>query len=83
MEVLSPSTRSKDQVLKLNKYMNAGCKEIWIVDPDNERVTVYYFEGENWPYIYNFDDKVPVGISEGKCEVDFAKVKEKVSWIPE
>jgi hypothetical protein len=24
-----------------------------------------------------------VGISEGKCEVDFAKVKEKVSWIPE
>ena len=83
MEVLSPSTRSKDQVLKLNKYMNAGCKEVWIVDPDNERVTVYYFEGENWPHIYTFDDKVPVGISEGKCEVDFSRVKEMVSWIPE
>ena len=81
MEVLSPSTRKKDQVIKLNKFMNAGCKEVWIVDPDNERVTVYDFEGDNWPYIYTFNDKVPVAISKGKCEVDFAKVKERISWM--
>ena len=83
MEVLSPSTRSKDQVLKLNKYMNAGCKEYWIVDLYNERIIAYDFEnidGENWPHQFGFDDKVPVAISHGKCEVDFSRVKDKINW---
>ena len=38
LEILSPSTRSKDMLLKLYKYQNAGVKEYWIVDPDHETV---------------------------------------------
>ena len=34
VEVLSPSTRKKDMYLKLFKYMNAGVREYWIVDPE-------------------------------------------------
>ena len=80
MEVLSPSTRKKDMVLKLHKYEQAGCKEYWIVDPKNERVTVYIFDDDDIVHLYTFDDKVPVGISNGECEVDFKAIKDRLNW---
>ena len=80
MEVLSPSTRKKDMVLKLHKYEQAGCKEYWIIDPKNERVTVYIFDDDDIVHLYTFDDKVPVGISNGECEVDFRIIKDRLNW---
>ena len=44
VEVLSPSTRGKDMVKKLNLYMNSGVGEYWVVDTDNKQVQVYLFE---------------------------------------
>ncbi|MDO4869478.1 MAG: Uma2 family endonuclease [Bacillota bacterium] len=81
LEVLSKSTRSKDQVLKLQKYMSAGCREYWIVDIDNHRVMVYDFEGDSWPAIYPFAGKVPVGLSEGKCSIDFDKINKQLQKL--
>jgi Uma2 family endonuclease len=81
LEVLSPSTRAKDQVIKLKKYQEAGCEEYWIVDIENRRVLVYLFKNENWPDIYSFDDRVPVGISEGLCEIDFTKVEKEIARV--
>ena len=33
VEVLSPSTRRKDHVLKRSKYQDAGVQSYWIIDP--------------------------------------------------
>lgn len=44
VEILSPSTRSKDMVDKLNTYMLSGVKEFWIVDPRKKIVLVYGFK---------------------------------------
>lgn len=41
VEVLSPSTRGKDMVKKLDLYMQCGVKEYWLVDPANESIMVY------------------------------------------
>ena len=47
VEILSPSTRSKDGVKKLDLYMESGMEEFWIIDPKAESVIVYSFkEGE-------------------------------------
>ncbi len=47
VEILSPSTRSKDRVKKLDLYMESGIKEYWIIDPKTKTVMVYsYKEGE-------------------------------------
>ena len=78
MEVLSPSTKDKDLLIKLSKYRKAGCQEVWMVDPDKRRVTVYDFTSDSWPDIYSFDEHVPLAISEGKCEIDFTKVRDKM-----
>lgn len=79
IEILSPSTRSKDMMLKLSKYYSAGVREYWIVDPKNQAVIVYYFEEEDYiPRTYTFEDKIPVGISKGFCLIDFAQIKKNI-----
>ena len=78
MEVLSPSTRRKDLTIKLSKYLQAGCREYWIVDPDDMSVTVYYFEGDEIAIRYSFDDSVPVRISGGDCSIDFTKIRDRI-----
>jgi len=46
VEVLSPSSRRTDEVLKRHAYEQWGVRELWIVDTDVERVRVYRLEGE-------------------------------------
>lgn len=79
VEILSPSTRMKDLSLKYYKYMNAGVREYWIVDFEKRVVTVHYFEDEDYfPERYDFTSNVPIHISDGKCSIDFSKVKKKL-----
>ena len=40
VEVLSPSTRSKDLLLKRGLYEDSGVPSYWVVDPDEPSVTV-------------------------------------------
>lgn len=70
LEVLSPSTRRKDCVKKLDKYMEAGVREYWMVDIKQKKVVVYQFESETYPVIYGFEQPVPVGIYDGKLKID-------------
>ncbi len=44
IEILSPSSRSKDSIKKVDLYMESGIKECWIVDPVNRSVTVHAFQ---------------------------------------
>ena len=82
LEVISPSTRSKDRVKKRDKYNEAGVREYWMVDPLNERVTVLDFEN-GLDGIYTFDQEIPVRISGGRCVIDFALIKEDLKQIAE
>lgn len=81
-EILSPSTRSKDMILKLFKYYKAGVREYWIIDPKQKTVMTYHFEKEDSDAIYTFRDSIPVGIYEGGLVIDFAEIDDYVSpWM--
>jgi len=41
VEILSPSSTTRDQKEKLNLYQRYGLPEYWIVDPDSQTVEVY------------------------------------------
>ena len=80
VEILSKSTRSKDMLLKTYKYLNAGVREYWIIDPRNRSIMVYFFENsETVPETYTFDDKIPIHISNGQCCIDFGKINQKIA----
>ena len=80
VEILSPSSRSKDMILKLYKYEKAGVREYWIVDPEQRTVTVHFFDTDHYdPVRYSFHDQVPVQISEGKCFIDFSRIAERLA----
>ena len=74
IEILSPSNRKHDMILKYQKYMEAGVREYWIVDPENLEVIVYHFEKNDLPTLYTFEDTIPVKISGGECSVEFKKI---------
>lgn len=50
VEIISPSTRSRDMVKKLDLYMQTGIKEYWIVDIDKKEIYVYLFEKQKGEY---------------------------------
>ncbi len=79
LEVLSNSTRKKDMTLKLMKYMEAGVREYWIIDPKRKILMVHNFMDEDYiPAIYPLDQKVPVAISQGELVIDLTPVKESI-----
>ena len=50
VEVLSPTTRRRDEVTKRDRYERNGIPEYWIVDPEVETVKVYRWPAEGRPY---------------------------------
>lgn len=81
IEILSPSTRRKDAILKLMKYREAGVREYWIVDAEKERILAYYFEKDELPCIYGAGDSVPVGIYDGRLALGTEDIFKTVRQI--
>jgi len=89
MEVLSPSTMKKDILIKMMKYRNAGVREYWMVDIEDETVTKMMFtpNGEDGPggeiidKIYGFDEPVPVGIFQAQLIINFREIQEEYQFI--
>ncbi len=69
-EILSPSSRKLDSNIKLLKYLQAGVKEYWLVDPEAQRVICYFFaETGLMPCIYPFDQEIPVQLYLGELTI--------------
>lgn len=74
IEIVSPSSKRIDYMTKLFKYRSAGVREYWIVDPDKNRIMVYYFEAEEDSMDeYSMKDKVKVNIYKD-FEIDFSTI---------
>lgn len=48
IEILSPSTRRHDRLVKLGLYQRAGVREYWIVDPENKAVQVFLRDADGF-----------------------------------
>ena len=73
IEIVSPSNSSHDYVWKLNKYLNAGVQEYWIVDPRDCSVHVYQFDNKNTRLTsYTFHDTIKAGLYDN-LYIDFTK----------
>jgi Uma2 family endonuclease len=41
IEILSPSNKRHDQLRKFNLYLDAGVREYWVVDPEQESIHIH------------------------------------------
>ncbi len=75
IEIVSPGNGGHDYIRKLRKYMAAGVREYWIVDPSIKAVTVYNPEtdGKYRTSYYEFDDRIKAGIYDD-LEIDFNEI---------
>jgi len=76
IEILSPSTASRDCIVKKNLYEKHGVKEFWLVDPANRIVTIYTRQSDGLfgkPTIYADEDVVEIALFPG-LKVDLGKV---------
>lgn len=83
IEILSKSSWKKDTFFKLGKYLDAGVREYWMVDPDRKKVVVYDFEHSPTTVIYGFEEQVPVRIFRGECVIDFAEIYREIEFLYE
>ncbi len=64
IEIVSPSSRKMDYMIKMIKYQKSGVREYWIVDPLKQNVRTYDFM-ENETADYSFGEDIPVAIYPG------------------
>ena len=77
VEIVSPSTGSKDKIQKMNLYEKAGVKEYWIASPDDKTLMVFKLGNDGRygrPDVYSKEHKVDVGIFAGELVVDLGEV---------
>ncbi len=48
MEVISPSSASHDQIIKLAAYEHAGVREYWLAHPVDRILTIYRHDGQTF-----------------------------------
>jgi len=48
VEILSPSTRRKDRITKMNIYKKAGVLHYWLVDPQDQVLQCFFLQGDNY-----------------------------------
>ena len=76
IEILSTNRWSHDMVTKLNLYKRAGVVGYWMIDPNEQIISVLdMVDGKYFFRAYNGGDEVPVASIPG-CTVDFKKVFE-------
>ncbi|WP_058306351.1 Uma2 family endonuclease [Gracilibacillus massiliensis] len=65
IEITSPSTVRKDKIEKFNRYEQAGVKEFWLVEPQEQIVSVFTLQSNQRfgrPELYTDDDQIGVSI---------------------
>lgn len=79
IEIVSKKNASRDVKHKFKIYEEFGVREYWIVQPNDETVTVFILN-ENSKYqlvaIYAETDKIPVNIFNGELEIDLTEIFE-------
>ena len=73
IEIVSPSTWKQDYIIKADKYLLAGVREYWIIDPEKKYVFVYNFEADDYRNC-SFHMPIKVGIYPD-LEIDLSQLK--------
>ena len=70
-EILSPSTKSKDKVLKFNLYQEAGVKYYVLVEPETQKVEIFVLKSGQYRLVKEFVKNGTFVFTLEGCEIEF------------
>ena len=75
IEILSPSSFRHDLIVKLNRYMAAGVREYWVVDPEGQVIITFLLKDGAYTTkkTYEKGELAPVTVLDG-CVIDLKDV---------
>jgi Uma2 family endonuclease len=74
IEIMSPSNRQNDMLVKFRKYLQAGVREYWIVDPEEKTVHACVLDNNQYRVsVYDEIQTVPVTVLPG-CSIELKPV---------
>jgi Uma2 family endonuclease len=74
IESVSPSNPQRDRIVKFRKYLAAGVREYWVVDPGQKTVEVHILNsGQYVTTVYDAADEAPVSVLPG-CSIKLRDV---------
>ena len=83
IEVLSPSTRNKDMMIKTQKYQAAGVKEYWIIDPKKKVLIRYDFTDKDYiPEVVSLTGSKAINIFEAPLLIDLDELRTAIESAP-
>jgi len=84
IEILSPSTSSKDQVKKRYLYEKHGVKEFWLIHPIERTATLYYRKGNSFALQGIYDEEATLKSQHFKgFSVSFSKILPVIRAVKE
>ncbi|NBI69178.1 Uma2 family endonuclease [Pseudoflavonifractor sp. 60] len=75
IEVLSPSTRRHDKMVKFDLYQKAGVRELWLVDPEAREVQTFLLDGGRY-FVNSYgtaEDSIKAAVLED-CVIELSSV---------
>jgi Uma2 family endonuclease len=74
IEIMSPSNRQNDMLVKFRKYLQAGVREYWIVDTEEKTVHVCILDDKQYRVsVYDENQSVAVSVLPG-CTIELKSV---------
>ena len=77
IEIISAKNSKRDIKDKFEIYQEHGVREYWIVNPNDENVTVFVLDDQGkfqFRGMYAGDDEIPVNIFNGDLKIDLTEV---------
>jgi len=83
LEITSDSTGRKDYIRKLHKYIDAGVKEYWIIDPKRRVLVYYHWKDDYLPHMCSLQGKVGLAIYDEELQIDLDKLADLIQEYPD
>lgn len=83
LEIVSESTRRKDYTKKLQKYVDAGVCEYWILDPERRMLVTYDWRDDFTAHMVPLQGKAGLALYGGELQIDLDEIVRLIQNYPD
>ena len=82
LEIVSETTRRKDYTKKLQKYVDAGVREYWILDPERRTLVTYDWKDDFTAHMQTLQGKRGLALYEQELQIDLDEIAQLILDYP-